>query len=209
MAFGARAGTVRSNDYSAVVTVGPFIYVAGKPDETQTSALMAGEIVIDPPEDWIPLLIDRFPSSINVARQYFAPTHLSNTGLAPFMAGFDIRPIDPQLAQRLPLEVDKDLILFPEEFAIDGIGFGALVDDKLVAGATGALWGGAELEIQVNTLPDYEGRGFAAAVSAALIMDCLSRNITPNWETQNATSARLAERLGYVHGGTYDWLILR
>lgn len=208
MVLSGRYGTIRSNNISAVVVADPFVYVAGSADEDQASHLKPGQIVIGPPDNWIPVLTTLFPSSTAVNRQLFDPKCLSATHLSQFMDSFDIRRVDSELAQRLTVEVDEDLIIFPKPFSVDGIGFCAISEDKLVAGATGALWSDTEIEIQVNTASSYRGMGFAAAVSAALITDCLSRGVTPSWETQDATSARLAERLGYLKGGTYQWLLL-
>lgn len=209
MVLSGRCGDARSNDKSAVVVAGPFVYVAGEPDEMYASDLKAGQIVMGPPSDWIPLLTALFPSSTSVSRQLFDASHLTSSFIVGLMTGFDIRRLDSELARRLVLEVHSDLILFAEQFDKDGMGFCAMVNGKLVAGATGALWSDTELEIQVNTAPAYQRRGFAAAVSAALITECLSRNIKPSWETEDATSARLAERLGYVKNGTYEWLVLK
>lgn len=208
MVLSGRYGTILSSGVSAIAVADPFVYVAGVPDEQQVSELRVGQIVIGPPNNWIPLLSSRFPSSITISRQLFDATNLSRSHLASFMAGFDIRSVGPELTRRLPKEVDKDLIPFPTPFAVDGIGFCAFSGDRLVAGATSGLWGDTEIEIQVNTVATFRRKGFAAAVSAALITECLSKNITPGWETQDATSARLAERLGYLKGGTYDWLEL-
>jgi GNAT superfamily N-acetyltransferase len=208
MVLSGRCGEIRSSKISAVAVADPFVYVAGEPDPQLASDLKAGQIVIGPPNNWIPLLTTLFPSSTSVARQFYDARDLDPSHLAGFMAGFDIRRVDSELAPRLAREVHDDLVLFPEPFDVDGVGFCALSEGKLVAGATGALWSETEVEIQVNTAAAYRGKGFAGAVSAALITECLSRGITPNWETEDVTSARLAERLGYVKIGTYEWLVL-
>ncbi|BCB37854.1 hypothetical protein BCJMU51_2747 [Bacillus cereus] len=44
----------------------------------------------------------------------------------------------------------------------------------------------------------------ATIVSAALILDCLEKEIYPNWDAANTTSAKLAEKLGYVFDKAYD-----
>ncbi|MGA9595740.1 MAG: GNAT family N-acetyltransferase, partial [Acidimicrobiia bacterium] len=56
------------------------------------------------------------------------------------------------------------------------------------------------LEIGVETLPRFQGRGYARSACARLIHDCLDRGLTPVWScrTENKGSFRLAESLGFV-----------
>jgi RimJ/RimL family protein N-acetyltransferase len=56
------------------------------------------------------------------------------------------------------------------------------------------------LEIGVETLPRFRGRGYARAACARLIHLCLERGLMPVWScrTENEGSYRLAESLGLV-----------
>ena len=60
------------------------------------------------------------------------------------------------------------------------------------------------IEIEVATDHNYRRKGLATIVSAALILDCLEKGIYPNWDAANTTSAKLAEKLGYVFDKAYD-----
>ncbi len=60
--------------------------------------------------------------------------------------------------------------------------------------------------MQVNTHLDHRGRGFATQVSAALLSWCLEHDRTPNWDTGNPISDRLARTLGYVPREHYEML---
>ena len=208
MVLSGRCGTILNNGVSAVVVVEPFVFVGGVADEQLAAEMRAGQIVVGPRDNWIQLLTKKFPRSTPIERQLFDGNSLDRSHLAQFLDGFDIHPVNAELAQRLNEEIDEDLVLFPGPFAVDGVGFCAFSKNTLVAAATSGLWSDTEIEIQVNTVAASQRKGFAAAVSAALIIECLTRKITPSWETQDATSARLAERLGYLKAGTYEWLEL-
>ncbi len=60
------------------------------------------------------------------------------------------------------------------------------------------------IEIEVATNYNHRRKGLATIVSAALILDCLEKEIYPNWDAANTTSAKLAEKLGYVFDKAYD-----
>lgn len=208
MVLSHRCGRIHATGNAAVAVVDPFVYVAGRPDEALAAHLRPGEIVVDPPREWTDILSAHFPNSRTVDRQVFAGEHLNTSHLNELVSAYDIRRVDAAFARRIVVEVNEDLIMLPEAFAKDGTGFCAVVDDRLVAGATGVFWTDKKLEIQVNTAKEFQNRGFGTAVSAALIIDCLSRNIKPGWETENPLSARLAKRLGYIEAETYHWKYL-
>jgi len=134
---------------------------------------------------------------------------------ARVLEGFQLHRITLELAQRIGAEVDTDLIhpeVFPSasDFVARGIGFCALTGDQLVCGATSAARCDTAIEIQINTHPSYRQKGLATAVGAALVTHCLEQGLYPDWETgiDNVTSQHLAQRLGYVPGSPYEWLVL-
>lgn len=55
------------------------------------------------------------------------------------------------------------------------------------------------LELGIETHPNFRGKGYAAAVSAALIDFCLSHNYEPLWSCrlENTGSVKLAQKLGF------------
>ena len=79
---------------------------------------------------------------------------------------------------------------------------------RVVSGATSAVTCRRGISIQVNTHPDYLRRGYATAVGATLILECLERGIEPSWNAANQISAHLAEKLGYVDPETYEELVV-
>jgi hypothetical protein len=130
-------------------------------------------------------------------------------------AGFHIKRIDLDLAQRIGAEVDTDLILpevfpSPTDFVERGIGFCALAGERIVCGATSAAKCDNAIEIQINTNPPYRRMGLASAVGATLVSHCLEYGLDPDWDTAttNLPSQNLAQKLGYIPESTYEWLVL-
>ena len=95
------------------------------------------------------------------------------------------------------------------DFEERGIGYAVRHSGRLVAGAVSGYLSGGGIEIQINTHPDYRQQGFARAVAVPLILECLERGLEPNWDSSNPASQRLAEQLGYVQRGSYEWWIVQ
>jgi predicted GNAT family acetyltransferase len=64
------------------------------------------------------------------------------------------------------------------------------------------------IDIEIETVPGYRKQGLATVVGAQLVAHCLEREIEPRWLAANAASERLAFRLGYVPGDSYDTLAI-
>ena len=60
------------------------------------------------------------------------------------------------------------------------------------------------IDIEIETVPGFREQGLGTAVGAKLVSHCLERGIEPRWLAANAASERLALRLGYVRGETYE-----
>jgi RimJ/RimL family protein N-acetyltransferase len=89
-----------------------------------------------------------------------------------------------------------------DEFLASGTGFFSLDDgsQRVAAIAFASYLDEEFLEIGVETIPEFRGRGHARAACARLIHLCLERGLTPVWScrTENQGSYRLAESLGLV-----------
>ncbi len=92
-----------------------------------------------------------------------------------------------------------------DDFVDNSVGFSALVDGKLASTAFAAFIvedRGIDkryLEIGIETLPEYHGRGLARQACAALIEYCLENGYEPAWSCRgnNIGSYKLAESLGF------------
>ncbi|MFW9841033.1 MAG: GNAT family N-acetyltransferase, partial [Candidatus Thorarchaeota archaeon] len=65
-------------------------------------------------------------------------------------------------------------------------------------------------EIQVDTLDEaHRRKGFATAVSAALIIYALENGLTPHWDAANEESVQLALKLGYTDPDCWEAYFLK
>ncbi|MEK5446782.1 GNAT family N-acetyltransferase [Paenibacillus sp. FSL R7-0331] len=86
-----------------------------------------------------------------------------------------------------------------EHFTAEGAGFVLLEDGGIAAAAFSSCLYGNQLEIGIETMQDHRGKGYAFAVSLALIDYCLSQGLEPVWacRLENTGSYRLAHKLGF------------
>lgn len=205
----------------AQLTINPVTFFGGEPTHPVAQHLverLVGEkIIIVAEEGWRETVFHvHGPRITTQSRLPFSPERLNLEHLRHLTRvpdGFQIARIDLDLAQRIHAEVSADLLLSevfpsPADFVERGIGFCALAGERLVCGATSAVICDGAIEVQVNSNAPFRRLGLATAVSATLLVHCLERGITPDWETASPASERLAKKLGYVPENTYEWLVL-
>ena len=80
-----------------------------------------------------------------------------------------------------------------------GAGFSMVIDGQPVCTAYSAYIFEGLLELGIETLPQYRGKGYALFACAALIDFCLENNFTPVWSCrfENTASYNLAQKLGF------------
>lgn len=122
---------------------------------------------------------------------------------------FVIKPIDEAAYKDiLKEEWSRDLVAnYPtyERFARLGLGF-IIVEsatERIVAGASTFASSKHTNELQLCTHPDYEGHGFATAIAARFILECIRLDKHPNWDAAHLTSVHIAEKLGYHFAEEY------
>lgn len=133
--------------------------------------------------------------------------------LNPLPEGFQVKKVDVEIAKQI---LDQNLsehwvgaIKFwggPEEFVKEGGGFCIQEGEKtvsMVMGYKASLPITQSLEIDISTLPEYRGKGFATIESAKLIEHCLEKGIEPHWDATNPISVKLAQKLGYTDPEPY------
>lgn len=121
-----------------------------------------------------------------------------------------IERVDIALANRLR---DEGLSSFPGfrtlvDFAERGIGFCATIEGRIISHAVSLMQCREGIHIGIETHPDFRNMGFATAVAARLLEDCIEQDIYPHWSAscENTPSIHLAEKLGYVRDGVYEAL---
>lgn len=86
-----------------------------------------------------------------------------------------------------------------DDFVRHGIGFSLYCKGQLAATAYAAYIQGQKLELGIETVVDFRGKGFAQQVCSALIDFCLQNNYEPVWacKLENTASYNLAQKMGF------------
>jgi RimJ/RimL family protein N-acetyltransferase len=60
------------------------------------------------------------------------------------------------------------------------------------------------IDIEIKTSPDFRKKKLGTVVGAKLVSYCLENKIEPRWLAANPVSEKLAMKLGYIRGESYD-----
>lgn len=87
-----------------------------------------------------------------------------------------------------------------DQFENTGIGYSLIFDNTVVSTAFSSFRIENQLEIGIETLEKYRGKGFALNVCSALINYCIENSLEPVWacRMENTASYLLAHKLGFV-----------
>ncbi|MDT0121580.1 GNAT family N-acetyltransferase [Paenibacillus sp. RRE4] len=173
-----------------------------------------GKIIITNEFSWISLLSQHYSDSFQKFNRYsfkkesnFQIEQLKEN-IKMIDTAFKIVPIDEHIYPMVlqdPFMADCCCFFSSlEEFMQHGIGFVILKDNQIIAGASSYTYHEGCIEVTIGTHPLYRRQGLALACASRLILECLSRNIHPNWEAANIESVALAEKLGYKLEKEYE-----
>lgn len=192
---------------AAQIVVGDLCFFAGKPNAALIAR--AGAPILTPrAEDWHAVIESVWGARVERTLRYaikkepdaFDPARLAGfAGALP--EGYTLQLFDRELYDAAIAEDwSRDFCsLFAgyDDFAMRGVGVGALYEGGLVSGASsyGVYDGG--IEIQIDTHPAHRRKGLASACGARLILECLARGLYPSWDAHDLRSVALAEKLGY------------
>lgn len=86
-----------------------------------------------------------------------------------------------------------------EDFIKNGIGFSLFFDNKLASTAYSACIQNNKIEIGIETIEEFKGKGFAVDTCSKLIEYCLNKGYEPVWSCrlENIGSYKLAQKLGF------------
>ena len=109
-----------------------------------------------------------------------------------------VRPTPPDRLWSLPGDVVPTLF-WRDRVTAPCTSFSVMDGDVPVAIAFTSFRTPTQLEMGIETLPAYRGRGYAQAACAALIDYCLAEGLEPVWSCRDANHASiaLANRLGF------------
>ncbi|TCW57904.1 GNAT acetyltransferase-like protein [Bacillus thuringiensis] len=216
-------GTAWVNDLEnptvAQVTVGIFTFYAGDFNAKETEELIRNipdrMLVIVNSEEWKKRLETCYERKIDKFLRYKFKRNaevFDRSKLQSFISalpkGYELQRIDEHIINIPTLhKVSEDFtsqFQSVEDYLKRGIGYSILYNGAVVCGASSYSIYDNGIEIEVATDLNHRRKGLATIVSAALILDCLEEEIYPNWDAANTTSAKLAEKLGYVFDKAYD-----
>ena len=88
----------------------------------------------------------------------------------------------------------------PEQYAKMAEAFTIIIDGKLASTAFCSALHDNKFEIGIETLEEFQGKGFAYLVCAKMIEYCLANGLEPIWSCRlgNTGSLNLAKKLGFV-----------
>lgn len=201
------------NPQSAQLLLGDFCFFSGKPDKdlirNKPSDWKSGFIIMVPRDQkWASAIEEVWKSSAKKVSRYaikknphgFNREHLEKI-VRQVPAPFSLRMIDQELYDQIMAEPwSRDLCAqFEgyEDYKTRGIGVAAVVEGRVVSGASSYSVYREGIEIEIDTRADYRRRGAALACGAKLILECLDKGLYPSWDAQNPGSVALSEKLGY------------
>ena len=201
------------NPQSAQIVVGDFCFFAGTPSEA-IAAGAAAPILTPKDEAWCRVIERVWGGRVQKQARYAIrkePDVFDVSKLAGYAAalppGFALSVMDAKIcAQAKKNAWSRDFVsLFSDtaDFCRRGLGVAALYQGMLAAGASSYSVYPGGIEIEIDTKPEYRGRGLATACGAALILACLRRGLYPSWDAYDLRSVALAEKLGYHRAHPY------
>ncbi len=201
------------NPTIAVILVSIFASVAGNPQALATDTLLKSipnkRLIIAPTNEWNRKIEEVLTTTITKHKQYQCSSSINTFNLAILQnyvknlpKGYTLQQIDKTIiSDRSILGLPQD---FTENFGSDeefierGVGFWILHNGVVVSGATSLSIYNGGIEVDIETLEEYRGKGLATIVTAQLLIYSIEHNIYPCWEAANLTSLRLALKLGYL-----------
>ncbi len=205
-----------------LVVVGDFAYLLGLPPKGEQALELKSQIyqsadqafLYPQNERWADWLEDEFLGLIRPVSRYALKKdehHFDLEKLRGYMkaipAGIRIKRIDERLYRlALKSEWSRPLCVNFESYKhFSGccFGYAAMKGREMIAGCSAYGVSEGWMEIEVDTRKDWRGKGLALACCAAFMLECLERELTPNWDAVNYQSVGLAEKLGYIYEGEY------
>lgn len=204
---------------SAKAVAGDFYCFAGKAERELLLYYPEGEkpefaIFVPQTKEWETLIENTYDTAKKITRFAFKKydNHFDIPKLRQAVDSlekeFDIQMIDETLYNKCKSEEwSLDLVSRYSTFKMYqklGVGVVILHGDEIVSGASSYSTYDKGIEVEVDTREDYRKRGLAYVAASYLIIECDKRGLFPSWDAHTKTSARLAEKLGYIFDYKYS-----
>lgn len=200
---------------SAMITLGDFCYLAGKPDPAFFPHLPCRDVIIVPQDScWADLIERHFGQKARKVTRYaikkepqvFDPARLT-AAVDTLPAGYVLQMMDRELFSRCQkIFWCRDWVRQYDSYDLYeryGLGAIALKDGEPVSGASSYSGYRGGIEVEIITHEDHRRQGLAYACGAKLILECLKKGWYPCWDARTRWSVALAEKLGYHFDHAY------
>ncbi len=196
------------NPASAIIDVGDFCFLAGEPNSELISRISGFKILVPKDKPWEELIESNYGQRAEKITRYAIkkePDIFNKEKLQEYIEALDsdyeIRLFDEdiyEMAKREEWSADLcSQFKTNEDYQQRAIGVAVLHQGKLVSGASPYAVYSKGMEIEIDTCPEYRGKGLATVCGAKLILECLERKLYPSWDAHDLRSVHLAEKLGY------------
>lgn len=198
---------------SAMVLLGDFCFLAGKPDREiilYEPKKSGRDFVIMVPQNerWAALIEECFGEKAKRIVRYAIKKEPDIFDKEKLQAiadnmpdGYDLQMIDENLFLKCrEIKWCRDWVKqyeTYEEYQDHGLGAVILRGGEPVSGASSYSGYRGGIEIQIITREDQRRKGLASICAAKLILECLKRGWYPSWDAKNLWSVALSEKLGY------------
>ena len=95
-----------------------------------------------------------------------------------------------------------------DPFQAEGSGAVAYCGKEIVAAASSFLSLDGEVELDVSTKEEHQGKGLATHCITRMLQDCMERGLIVHWDAQNDISRHIAQKFGFEIEAEYTvyWL---
>ena len=208
---------------TVVINTGCFFFLAGKPNPDMLyyipKVYSDNYAILVPIDDiWQNLIENVYRNNYEKITRYsfYTPKvfdiHKLQLIISKLPKNYQLKAIEEKDYQQIiNLEWAKDLCKnFSSylDFEKSGLGFIILKDNVIVSGASSYLAYNNSIDIEVDTIVEERRKGLALISSAKLILACLNRQISPNWDAHNKPSLKLAIELGFLLNQPYSAYIV-
>lgn len=131
----------------------------------------------------------------------FDPEKFSQSKLAISDPAINIRRTDAEVFRTMPgTVVPAHFWKSEEDFLRNGVGFSLYYNDQIASTVYSAFIMDNQLELGIETVPEFRGKGFAQLVCQSILEYCIERHLEPIWacRLENTGSYILAQKLGFV-----------
>ena len=207
---------------TAVIVSGDFLYLAGKPGNAGEIAVFLQDkpnaVIVPGRDEWFGMLdaacghrlikVQRY--HMRAAKGGFDTKSLADLAdkiNCPQLEGYTLCGVgESEYRECLGSDWAYSFVsnfLDYEQFRRHGFGFVVKHGGRVVSGTSTKKKKKKGVEVEVSTSPEHRSKGLAGITAARFILECIHRQLAPNWDARNMVSVSIAKKLGFELHDTY------